>query len=84
MTTVYTYDISLEKEIPFSINEILELKKGNIYLENDKILDIFHQQGNILNGDLVYNNVDITKKGRELFKIPDKYNDHILKVKITF
>jgi len=76
---VYTID---GKEFPFTINENLELNKRYLYLDDEIIFDTFRRGSNTLNGITIYNDVDITKVGRELFKIPPEYNNHFTRVSI--
>jgi len=60
----------------------IELKNKNLYIGEDKIFDIFGHNGQAHLGYVDYNHVDITKKGRELFNIPDEWTSHLTKVTI--
>jgi len=76
---IYTID---GKEFPFAINEDLHLNKRYLYLDDEIIFDTFRRGSNTVSGSVTYNDVDITKVGRELFKIPSEYNNHFTRVRI--
>jgi len=76
---VYTID---GKDYSFAIKENLKLNKRYLYLDDEIIFDTFRRGCNIINGIAIYNDVDITKTGRELFKIPPEYNNHFTKVMV--
>jgi hypothetical protein len=76
---VYTID---GKDTNFSIREDLELKHKNLYLGEEKVFDIFRRQPNVINGKSTFNDIDITKFGRELFNIPDEFTNHFTSVTI--
>jgi len=81
MTTIkYILD---GKENFSSINENLELKHKNLYLNDEKIFDIFRKDPNIINGVTIYNDIDITEEGRKLFDIPEKATSHVVNVQIN-
>jgi len=70
------------KEYSFSIRENLELKSGYLYLNDKKVFDTFRRGSNIINNIVTFNDVDITDYGREIFNIPEEFNNHFVRVSI--
>ena len=60
----------------------LQLRDKNLYIGDDKMFDIFGKSAQNHSGYIEYNHLDITRKGREYFNVPESWSNHLTKIRI--